>query len=320
MMTHYNPKSLLELGTALVCAVSTILAVLMLVVTGVGMDLFSFELVMPVYVFFAGTYIVYRWWRPEPMISNICGALIFILLAAFTAGAVSLAGLRLGAPLIDGKLAAFDHAFLLDTRAIVAAVAHKPLFAKLLGFAYNASFPLLIVTAVFLGVTRRAKSIWQLAFVFSLTAIGCATLSSFFPAIGAFKHFGYSKEFLEGLPSGVGTYHLSTFEYYRHAAAPIISMQTSNGVVTFPSFHCCLALMTAFAYAGHRWLFPVALLWNAVVIVSTIPIGGHYIVDLIAGASLWGVAYVLASALWQEGGERQLTATSTSTDRIPQFS
>lgn len=319
-MTHDNPKSLLELGTALVCAVSAILAVSMLAVTSVGMDFFSFKVAVPVYVFFAGTYIVYRWWRPEPMISDICGALLFILLAAFTAGAVSLAGLRLGAPLIDGKLAAFDHAFLLDTRAIVAAVAHKPLFAKLLGFTYNASFPLLIVTAAFLGVTRRARSLWQLAFVFSLTAIGCATLSSFFPAIGAFTHFGYSKEFLEGLPSGVGIYHLPTFEYYRDAAVPVISMQTSNGVVTFPSFHCCLALMTAFAYAGHRWLFPVALVWNALVIVSTIPIGGHYIVDLFAGAALWGVAYALASALWHERGEGQLPATSTLTDRIPQFS
>ncbi len=305
-MYQHEPKRLLEFGAALICAAAAAIAGCLLVVTKVGFDVLSFKLPLLALAFLAGVYIVYRWWRPEPVISDICGAVVVLVLSALAAGTVSLAGLRLGAPLIDERLAAFDSAFLLETRSIVAGVAHEPIFAKLLGFAYNGSFPLLVISAVYLGWTRREKSLWQLAFVFSFTAIACATLSAVFPAIGAFKHFEYSAKFLEGLPSGVGIYHLPTFEYYRHAVAPVISMQTSDGVVTFPSFHCCLALMTAFAYVGHRWLFPVALLWNALVIVATIPIGGHYIVDLLAGASLWALAYALATALWREAGEARV--------------
>jgi membrane-associated phospholipid phosphatase len=213
----------------------------------------------------------------------------------------------MGSPLVDANLAAFDASLLLDTRSIVVAIANATPVAGLLGLAYVSSFPILFASVVFLGWTRHMRSLWQLAFVFAFTAVGCATLSVFFPAVGAFAHFAYPAEVLNGLPSGAGVYHLPKFEYYRHAVAPIISMSSLQGVVTFPSFHCCLALMTAFAYVEHRWLLLISLLWNALVIVSTIPIGGHYMVDLPAGAAIWVTAYLLARALWPSRAETTLS-------------
>jgi membrane-associated phospholipid phosphatase len=301
-----EPKRSLEFGAVLICAASAAFAGCLLVVTGVGVDFLSSKEPLLILGCLGGAYIVYRWWRPEPIISDICGGLAVLLFAGVTAGIISLAGVRLGAPLIDGKLAAFDSAFLLDTRSIVTAVANRPILARFLGFAYYSSFPIIVVSVAFLGWARRVKSLWQLAFVFAFTLIGCATISVFFPAIGAFSHFAYPAEVLKGLPSGAGIYHLPTFEYYRDAVAPVISLATSDGVVTFPSFHCCLALMTTFAYVKQRWLFRILLLWNALVIVSTIPIGGHYIVDLLVGASLWALAYALATALWREAGETRV--------------
>jgi hypothetical protein len=219
----------------------------------------------------------------------------------------------LGAPLIDGNLAAYDSALLLDTRSIVVAVANATAFAGLLGIAYVSSFPILLASVVLLGWTRHARPLWQLAFVFAFTAVSCATLSVFLPAAGAFSHFAYPADVLAGLPSGAGVYHLQKFGYFRHAVAPTISMSSLQGVVTFPSFHCCLALMTAFAYVQHRWLFLFSVLWNGLVIVSTVPIGGHYIVDLPAGAALWGLAYVLARALWRGTEETTLSLQSSQT-------
>jgi hypothetical protein len=310
-LQHKDPKSSLEIGAALICGASAIFAGYLLVVERVGIDVSGFVApVLLLLAFLVGTYIVYRWWRPEPVISDICGALAVIASSAATAGIISLAGLRFGAPLIDGNLAAYDSALPLDTRSIVVAVARAPAFAKLLGVAYLSSFPILIASVVFLGWTRHVKPLWQLAFVFALTAVGCATLSVFFPAVGAFSHFAYPAEVLAGLPAGAGLYHVPMLEYYRHAVAPTISTSTFQGVVTFPSFHCCLALMTALAYVEHRRLFLFAMLWNGLVIVSTIPIGGHYIVDLPAGAALWGLAYLLAHALWRGTGETALRLQS----------
>jgi hypothetical protein len=300
---HNDPKRLLEIGAWLICAASAVFAGSLLVVGGVSIDVLSLGAPLLLLAFLVGAYVFYRWWRPEPTISDICGVFAVITLSGAAAGIISLAGLRLGAPLIDGNLAAFDSALRLDTRSMVIAAANTPIFAGLMGLAYLSSFPILFASVVFLGWTRHVRPFWLLAFIFAFTAVGCATLSVFFPAAGAFSYFAYPAEVLEGLPSGAGVYHLAKFEYYRHAVAPTISIASLQGVVTFPSFHCCLALMTAFAYVEHRWLFIISLLWNSLVIVSTITIGGHYIVDLPAGAAFWGLAYALATALWQETGQ-----------------
>ncbi len=304
-----DPKRSLEIGAWLICAASGVLAGSLLIIGKVGIDVFSLEAPLLLMAFLVGAYIVYGRWRPEPVICDICGALAVITISAGTAGIISLAGLRLGAPLIDGNLATYDSGFLLDTRSIVVGVANMPTFAGLLALAYVSSFPILFGSVVFLAWTRQVRPLWQLAFVFAFTAGCCATVSAFFPAAGAFSHFAYPAEVLGGLPSGAGVYHLPKFEYYRHAMAPTISMSSLQGVVTFPSFHCCLALMTAFACVEYRRLFLLSLFWGGVVIVSTIPIGGHYLVDLPAGAALWGLGYASANALWR-GTWRRLTVRS----------
>jgi membrane-associated phospholipid phosphatase len=61
--------------------------------------------------------------------------------------------------------------------------------------------------------------------------------------------------------------------------------------------------MTIFATRGIRWLFPASLVWNLLVIISTIPIGGHYVIDLLAGALVWLAATIIAV---------RLTATKTA--------
>jgi hypothetical protein len=296
----------LEIGAWLICGASAVFAVYFLIVGRVAIEVHSVGAALLLLAFLISAYIAYGSWRPEPVIRDVCGALAVITLSGATAGIISLAGLRMGAPLIDGNLAALDSQLFLDTRSIVVAVANATALGGLLGLAYLSSFPVLFASVLLLGWTRHVRPLWQLAFVFAFTAVGCATLSVFFPAAGAFSHFVYPAEVLDGLPAGAGVYHLPKFDYYRHAVAPTISMSTLQGVVTFPSFHCCLALMTAFAYVEHRWLFLVSLLWNALVLVSTIPIGGHYMVDLPVGAALWGAAYVLAMAFWRGTAEPSL--------------
>jgi len=319
-----NPKRSLEIGAWLICAAAAVVAEALLILGKVGIDLFSLGGPLLVMAFLVGAYIVYGRWRPEPVICDICGALAVITLSAGAAGIISLAGLRMGAPLIDETLAAYDGALPLDTKSIVMGVSRVPAFAGLLGFAYVSSFPILFGSVVFLAWTRQVKPLWQLAFAFVFTAVGCAIISVFIPAAGAFSHFAYSADVLGRLPPEAGVYYMPKFEYYRHTVAPIISMSSLQGVVAFPSFHCCLALMTASAYVERRRLFRFSLLWNGLVLVSAIPIGGHYIVDLIAGAGLWGLAHGLANALWRwHAGTRQraeLTAANVLAEYCPSAS
>lgn len=290
----------LETGAFAICAIAGVLAIAILILGGVRIDVASLGMPLGYIGFLVGTYAVYRWWRPDPKIRNICGAFAVMTLAGSAAGIISLAGLRLNFPLVDASLAALDSWLRLDTRPLVTAAANAPAFSKLLGIAYISSFPLLFAAVGILGLKRNARQVWLLAFIFAFTVVGCATLSVMFPAVGAFSHYAHPAHVSNQLPGGAGVYHLAQFEYFRTAAAPVLSMSKLQGVVTFPSLHCCLALMTMFAFVEYRWLFRISLLWNGLVIVSTVPIGGHYFVDLPAGAALWAGGYLLATALWRK--------------------
>jgi membrane-associated phospholipid phosphatase len=51
--------------------------------------------------------------------------------------------------------------------------------------------------------------------------------------------------------------------------------------------------MTTYALRDTRWLFIAVLLLNATMIVSTLPVGGHHLVDVLAGAGLTFAAILL---------------------------
>ncbi|MDF1660403.1 MAG: phosphatase PAP2 family protein [Planctomycetota bacterium] len=62
----------------------------------------------------------------------------------------------------------------------------------------------------------------------------------------------------------------------------------------FPSLHCCLALLGAFAISSRGWSFRVgAGLWAGAIAFSTLVTKQHVTLDVVAGLSLGAVSYVL---------------------------
>ncbi len=67
-----------------------------------------------------------------------------------------------------------------------------------------------------------------------------------------------------------------------------------TGLLTFPSYHACSAILFAWAlYPLKVVRWPVIAL-NAVMFCLTVVIGGHYVVDLFGGAALAALAILLA--------------------------
>jgi hypothetical protein len=287
------PQAQLFTPYVIVSMLASGIAVIWLQASGVSIDAANLLLSVLVMSALVGLNIVYTDVRPDPIVSNLSGAVAVITWSAWMAGVISLAGLRFGAPLIDAHLAALDRMLGLEMKPVVEVIAQHEMLGLLLGFAYLSSFPLLFGVAVFLAVTRRFEQLHELALVFALTIVVSAVISSFIPALGTFVHYGLSTSVVEALPAGSGVYHLEKYELFRNGASPTIALTELQGVVTFPSFHCCLALMTGYACRGSA-LSLASWAWNGVVIVSTIPIGGHYAIDLLAGAALWMTATAFA--------------------------
>jgi membrane-associated phospholipid phosphatase len=71
------------------------------------------------------------------------------------------------------------------------------------------------------------------------------------------------------------------------------------GIVTFPSFHACSAILYAWALWPVWWARPFALLANGAMLASTPVDGGHYFIDVLAGIAVAVLAIVAARALSQ---------------------
>jgi membrane-associated phospholipid phosphatase len=60
-----------------------------------------------------------------------------------------------------------------------------------------------------------------------------------------------------------------------------------QGIIQFPSYHAAGAVLLSYAFAGFpRWIAAPTLIVETVLTVSAIPIRGHHLVDVLAGAAL----------------------------------
>jgi hypothetical protein len=218
----------------------------------------------------------------------------FITGTLLLCGLISTTGLRLGLPLADGALARGDAVIGLDVREFVRFTAGHPAFAAVLHFAYNASSLLCVAAIVWSLVKGDRAGMWRAAATIGLAMHVTGLVSVMFPARGAITTFGLDALQGRGLPVGAGTYFAKAFTHFYSGTETAVTLADMNGVVCFPSFHTVMALVILQGFAGTRlkWF---AAAWSALTIVSTVPMGGHYVVDLVAGGAVWLGSYLAAN-------------------------
>lgn len=139
---------------------------------------------------------------------------------------------------------------------------------------------------------RRARYFLE---TFLVTAIVCTTIGMFFPAKAAVATYFGDVGALPNFASLPGVYHLESLERLRAAAPLTLNLSELPGLVTFPSFHTAAGILLVVSF-WRTALFPVSLAYSTVMIGSTPVFGGHYFVDLIAGAAVaLAIAYAFAT-------------------------
>jgi membrane-associated phospholipid phosphatase len=224
-----------------------------------------------------------------PRCAVAIGSSLMLVLGATTAGVLGSVGQMFAPPFVDGSLAAADKLLGLQTEDVVRIVIQFRGGPPILAMLYELATPMLFLSALTLSCLGRFERVWELCAAFSFCIFTATLTSVVFPAAGAFEHSGVAARFGAHLPSGSGVYHLRMLYSLRSASALTIDPFALRGMVTFPSFHTAMALMTAAAWRDDPYLRGPMMVWNAGVITSTIPIGGHYLVDLLGGAVTWAL-------------------------------
>ncbi len=203
----------------------------------------------------------------------------------------------LGLPLVDGALARAERALGFDWPAYLALLEAHPDLNWWLSLAYHTSGPQIAVVVIVLAATRRLGRLWAFVRLFCATLLCVIAVSAVLPAAGAYAHYAPATLPGAGIETVGALWHLDALERLRNGTFDTLVLGEVRGLVTFPSFHVCLAILTAWALAPVRVVGPLALLLNAGVIVATLGSGGHYLPDLMAGAAVAFASLCLSAGL-----------------------
>jgi membrane-associated phospholipid phosphatase len=84
---------------------------------------------------------------------------------------------------------------------------------------------------------------------------------------------------------GTLAYHADLMALRSGTLGPLV-FRAMTGVVTFPSFHTALAILVIYAIARTPIVAWPVILLNLLVIAATMPLGGHYLADVLCGGAI----------------------------------
>ena len=193
---------------------------------------------------------------------------------ALSAGLLLAAGIQVTPfATIDHWLLAADRSLGLDQSALLTAVSHIHWLRHIFVASYDSLIPELTLVPFIMAFLLCKRSVWVFLVSMLTTYLIGTLVYYFFPTTAPASvihnpHFTYAMH---------DTY-LKFYEIHHHLKVTA----TAGGLIAFPSFHVIWACLVIYATRNKKWLFYPALLWNVVLISSTVCLGWHYLLDVFA--------------------------------------
>lgn len=211
-----------------------------------------------------------------------------ILLGGVAICVLSYLCLASSGPLADSRLMAMDRALGFDWLASYRFVEAYPDLKRVLEIAYGSLIAQSIYFSVLLGLMSRKERLREMFWLFLCGGLMACLGSLLLPAFGPSKFFGLDASFVPVMEQLVAGRDLT------------FTLSGMSGVVSFPSFHTTLALVFIWAFRGTGIIGWLVTGLNLLMLLSVPYCGGHYLVDMIAGAAVMLVSLAVMR-LWLAG-------------------
>lgn len=223
-------------------------------------------------------------------VQTILYGVLFLVVTCFCGVLAAYATQRLALPLQDRLFSNADAAIGVNWFDIVYWVDGHPLIHGILKLAYDSMAVQIALPLVILAFANRLNEvrIYLLAFALALTIT--TIIAALMPAaspIALVDPASFS------IMRFTGATPLGHFTHLR-AAAPMILNELPGGIITFPSFHASVAILTSLSLRRYRRLFLALLVLNAALLCGAVTEGAHYVSDVLAGIGVAFFAYLLA--------------------------
>lgn len=248
------------------------------------------------------------WWRRHGFerIADVAGTVGLACLGGMTGGAIAMLELRFHLPLADRALWSLDHRLGFDGLAAVEMLLGQGHWIfEIMAPAYNYTVPLFFASLIALSLMRERIEAWRAAFCFVGTLLTTCLIAMVVPAKGL--AVWAPRTLLERLPADAMRSFWPHFDDFYFGANPVLRLQAIDGVISYPSFHAVVGFLIFAMWRKNIGTLVAAGAWLAIMLLATLPGGGHYLVDLIAGFVVFAAWLALSRRVeaydrrWQRG-------------------
>jgi len=204
-----------------------------------------------------------------------------------------------GFPWQDDLFSAIDRGAGLQWLPFVSALNAYPAAVTLLILSYQSIAVTLPVLLLALVVRGDRAGMWRLTALMMLGGFMTIVVSCFVPAIGGYTYYGADTqsagEFVRQWPLS-GTYFVPGLLRIYGGHIDRLDLAAISGIVQFPSFHGIIALVLMYEARGIALLFWPYVVINLVMLVSTVPVGGHHFVDCVGSLAVFAASVAIVDA------------------------
>jgi len=187
-------------------------------------------------------------------------------------------------PFQDAQVKALDLALGFDWLSADLAFRRYPLLMRVLEIAYGLMLIealLVLVGLTLLGHDRMVSKVFAVLILSYLATLLGHFLVPLIPPPAQIVDLQ-----VNGLPDTGAVTFVDLIAGLRDGSRRSFDSARIPGLISLPSFHAVMAVLCTWAARPLRLLFPVLVPVNLCMLVSTIPCGGHYLLDVIAGVLL----------------------------------
>lgn len=216
--------------------------------------------------------------------AGIKATAIFFLMTV-TAALSTIVLAKTNVPYTDALFAALDRMLFpgFDWSSAIVALDQNRFITRALDYSYPTLFWQPELLLIFFCATDRSPQAWRVLSALTIALVLCIAVFPFCPAIGGYAYFGIGWDSVPNVHEVSAWRYPEILEGVRQGRIDELGLKTLEGVVAMPSFHASAAVILAWGFWPSRLLRWPFLALNVMMLVSSIPIGGHYIVDVLAG-------------------------------------
>jgi len=196
---------------------------------------------------------------------------------------------RSPAPLVDLGLSRIDAAMHFSALSVMKWI-HSFRYLRVALILAYVSLPLLMLLALMLptlqGKYRQSR---QYIVAVTIAALFTAAIFALWPAVGPWVVYGYK-------PAPDQTAAQDYLLALKSTSSVRMNMDVA-AIVSFPSFHVVLALLSAAGLWQCRKFRPLLVALSTAICISTVTTGWHYMTDVLGGFAVTATAYPLANRL-----------------------